>query len=136
MFKTDPYRVYMYDTDAAGVVHHSQYIRYLEAGRIEYLRWLGIPYLTFQEQGIGFVPTTLTIQYRKPLRQDDAYCVTVAVESYKRASFTLRQTIVCNDVCCVMATVTLACVTEPDFTPIRLPERLLQVLATSSKTVI
>ena len=124
MFKTKPYRVYVYDTDVAGVVHHSNYLRYFEAGRIEYLRHLNHPYLLFQQQGIGFVPVSIHIQYKKPLREDDCYEVGTVLTSFKKASFSVNQSILCNHTPYVEATIQLACVQEPAFKPRRLPNEL------------
>ena len=42
MFVTTLHRVKFYDTDTMGVVHHSNYIRWFETGRVEFLRTLGI----------------------------------------------------------------------------------------------
>ena len=53
IFKTAPYRVYVYDTDVAGVVHHSNYLRYFEAGRIEFFAGLGTFTLSFNTKGLG-----------------------------------------------------------------------------------
>ena len=36
------HRVKFYDTDVMGVVHHANYIRWFETGRVEFLRALGI----------------------------------------------------------------------------------------------
>ena len=127
-FKSQPYRVYVYDTDVAGVVHHSNYLRYFEAGRIEYLRHLGLPYIDFQEKGIGFVPIYININYHHPLREDDEYVVTVELIELKKASFIVNQTVESNDRINVSGTIQLACVKEPEFKPQRLPEALLSQL--------
>jgi len=128
MFKSAPYRVYVYDTDVAGVVHHSNYLRYFEAGRIEYLRHLGIPYIEFQHEGIGFVPVTIDISYKQPLREDDEYWVTVELIECKKASFTVTQRVESNKGIHVKGRIKLACVKEPEFKPIRLPDSLLKRL--------
>ena len=122
-FKTAPYRVYVYDTDVAGVVHHSNYLRYFEAGRIEFLRHLKIPYIDFQNKGIGFVPINIDINYHSPLREDDEYTVTVELIKLKKASFIIKQTVESNSIN-ASATIQLACVKEPEFKPQRLPEAL------------
>ena len=127
MFKTQPYRVYVYDTDVAGVVHHSNYLRYFEAGRIEFLRDLGLPYIDFQHDGIGFVPVNIDIKYLHPLREDDEYVVTVELIELKKASFIVKQTVECNHRLNVSATIQLACLKEPEFKPIRLPEALVNL---------
>ena len=128
MFKTSPYRIYVYDTDVAGVVHHSNYLRYFEAGRIEFLRHINQPYIDFQHQGIGFIPVNVSINYLKPLREDDEYHVTVEIIDVKKASFTLNQTILCKNMIYVSAKIQLACVKEPEFKPQRLPSSLINKL--------
>mgnify|MGYP001975939140 CR=1 FL=1 len=128
MFKTQTYRVYVYDTDVAGVVHHSNYLRYFEAGRIEYLRHIGLPYIDFQHEGIGFVPVTMDIQYHQPLREDDQYVVTVSLVELKNASFIVKQTVESNGHANASATIQLACVKEPEFKPIRMPKQLHDAL--------
>ena len=124
MFISEKFRIYVHETDAAGVVHHSNYLRFFEAGRIEYLRHIGQDYITFQNKGIGFVPIHIDIRYHKPLRQDDEYQVSARVIETKNASFTIAQTIICNDITMVSATIQLACVKEPEFKPSRLPSEL------------
>ncbi len=128
MFISNPYRVYVYDTDVAGVVHHSNYLKYFEAGRIEYLRDLGVPYIEFQHAGIGFVPIQIDIRYIKPLREDDTFQITTELLLVKKASFTVLQTVTSNNQTNVKATIQLAAVKEPEFKPTRLPEKLLKCL--------
>ena len=126
MFKSQPYRIYVHETDAAGVVHHSNYLRFFESGRIEFLRDIGQDYITFQNQGVGFVPIHIDIRYHKPLRQDDSYQVSAELVTLKRASFIIRQTIICNDDSYVTAKIKLACVKEPEFKPAPLPSKLYE----------
>ena len=131
MFISKPYRIYVYDTDVAGVVHHSNYLRYFEAGRIEYLRELGVPYIDFQNAGIGFVPTQMDIRYLKPLREDDEYQITVKLIKLKKASFIVEQSVISDEQINVKATIQLAAVKEPEFKPIRLPIALEEKLEQS-----
>ena len=128
MFTSQPYRVYVYDTDVAGVVHHSNYLRYFEAGRIEFLRELGYPYIKLQHAGIGLIPINISIKYKKPLREDDEYQVTVKIIQIKKASFTIEQTVINNSIMMVTGIVQLACVQEPEFKPIGLPALLYTTL--------
>ena len=46
------HRVNFYDTDAMGVVHHANYIRWFEIGRVEFLRALGITLGDLMEAGL------------------------------------------------------------------------------------
>ena len=86
-------KVYFADTDAAGVVHHSQYLRYLEAARIDYFDYLGIPYENLQSQNIGFVPHKVNATYHRPLRFADKFIIKVKITQLKRASLILYQSL-------------------------------------------
>ena len=48
------HHVNFYDTDAMSVVHHSNYIRWFEVGRVEYLRSIGITLGALMEDGFVF----------------------------------------------------------------------------------
>lgn len=128
MFISGDYRVYVADTDVAGVVHHSNYLRYFEAGRIEFLRNGPVSYNDIQQNGIGCVPYSIELAYHKPLRLDDCYQVAVRVEWVKQASFCMEQHIVCKDSQHATARVRLACVQEPAFKPIGIPKVLRSFL--------
>lgn len=127
-FSSPQSRVYVHHTDVAGVVHHSNYLRFFEEARIEFLRAIGEDYIQFQNNGIGFVPTNMSIQYLKPLRQDDVFHVDIHVQSVRKASFVIQQSILSNHECMASATIQLACVKEPEFKPHRLPQSLIKKL--------
>ena len=61
---TIPVRIYYEDTDAGGLVHHSNYLRYFERGR-EHL--LGCQKLTelFEESQRSFVVASMEVFYKK-----------------------------------------------------------------------
>ncbi len=40
-----------YETDQMAIIHHSNYIRYMEEARIDYLNQMGLPYKYIEEQG-------------------------------------------------------------------------------------
>ena len=63
----------------------------------------------------------IQINYIKPLRQDDQYIITVELIKLNRASFIIKQTIVCKKTIYVKSIIKLACVKEPEFKPCRLP---------------
>lgn len=78
------YRVPFSETDAMGIVHHSNHSRYLERGRIEYLRLSGHDYTKMVERGLHFPVTELRIQYKKPLVFDDVILIETAVTEVSR----------------------------------------------------
>ena len=65
------YKVHFFDTDTMGVVHHSNYIRWFEIGRVEYLRSIGIDLNDMMLDGILFPITKVEAQYHSPAYFDD-----------------------------------------------------------------
>ena len=65
------YKVNFFDTDLMGVVHHSNYIRWFEIGRVEYLRSIGIDLNEMMSDGILFPITNINAQYHSPAHFDD-----------------------------------------------------------------
>ena len=64
-------RVRYGETDQMGAVYHGNYALYLEMGRIEWLRKLGISYKKMEEEGIMLPVVSLTINYKKSAGYDD-----------------------------------------------------------------
>ena len=58
------------ETDQMGVVYHGNYPQYLELGRVEWLRALGISYRSMEESGCILPVISLTINYKKPAVYD------------------------------------------------------------------
>ncbi|RDI95565.1 acyl-CoA thioesterase [Meiothermus sp. QL-1] len=56
------------ETDAMGVVHHSSYVVWLEAARVEWLVRIGLPYPEVEAQGLAFAVVELGLTYRQPAR--------------------------------------------------------------------
>lgn len=87
-----PVRVYWEDTDAGGIVYHANWLRFLERGRTEWLRALGIDQRALDAAtGIVFVVRDLQIDFVAPARLDDRLVVTVELLETRRASLTLAQ---------------------------------------------
>lgn len=68
-------RVYYEDTDFSGVVYHASYLHFLERGRTEFLRALGIEHRGVfaggGRTGFHFVVRAMTIEFLKPALMDD-----------------------------------------------------------------
>lgn len=65
-------KVNFYETDAQGVVHHSNYPRYFEECRGYFLEQVGLPYPVLRkEYGVDVVLLKLNIEYLNPLMFGD-----------------------------------------------------------------
>lgn len=69
------HHVNFYDTDAMAVVHHSNYIRWFEIGRVEYLRAIGITLNQLMADGFVFPITEVRAKYVSPGRFDDVVLI-------------------------------------------------------------
>lgn len=117
-------RVYYEDTDFSGFVYHAGYLRFMERGRTEFLRALGITQsrLRDDEAGLVFVVSRLSVDYLRPARMDDMLTVETTLAACRGAAMRLSQRIVREAVPLLQAEVTVAAVR--DGRPVRLPAAL------------
>ena len=78
-------RVKFYDTDVMGVVHHSNYIRMFETGRVEFLRALGIDLNEMMSDGILFPIIEVGAKFHAPARFDDELEIETTGEALTKA---------------------------------------------------
>ncbi len=87
-------RVYYEDTDAAGIVYHSNYLKFAERARTEWLRDLGVQQRQWREEtGLGFAVTRCEIDFRRSARLDDVLDVATRVLEVGGASLVAEQVI-------------------------------------------
>jgi acyl-CoA thioester hydrolase len=73
-------RVAFADTDAMGIVHHANYLRYFEVARVGWLRQNGSSYKEWEKRGLHLPLVESQIRYRKPARFDDVVLIKVIPE--------------------------------------------------------
>ena len=68
-----PYRrrVQYYETDRMGIVHHSNYIRWFEEARTDFLRNNGIVYSDLEQSGVMIPVVNVSCRFRTPARYDE-----------------------------------------------------------------
>lgn len=72
-----PHRVRYRECDPMGVVYHTHYLDFFEAGRTEALRALGISYKSLEDRGIIMPVVEANVRYHGPAYYDDELVVTV-----------------------------------------------------------
>ena len=90
------HRVAFYETDAMGIVHHSNYLRFWENARVAWLETHDKSYPEWIEMGLHFAVTHAQLDYRQPARFDDLLEVTTWLEWVRGASLAMAYTIVCR----------------------------------------
>jgi acyl-CoA thioester hydrolase len=79
-------RVRFCETDLMGIVHHSNYLAYFEAGRVEWLRRRGVTYTDWAARGIHLPVVEASVRYRAPARFDDVIAIETRLVELRAAS--------------------------------------------------
>lgn len=84
------HQVPFYETDAMGVVHHSNFVRYLEIARIQWLTEHDQPYERYVELGMHFATTHVEVDYLGPIRFADVVEIETWTEWVRGASLRIE----------------------------------------------
>ncbi|MHC1547728.1 tol-pal system-associated acyl-CoA thioesterase [Phyllobacterium sp. K27] len=107
-------RVYYADTDFSGVVYHARYLEFLERGRTDYLRLLGVHHTELAEGKLGenivWIVRRMEIDFKSPARIDDVLSVETRTASISGARVSMHQTIRRGDELLISAVVEAAIV--------------------------
>ncbi len=98
-------RVYYEDTDAGGIVYYANYLKYFERARTEWLRVLGISQQKYLEQNLGFVVSSVAIDYFASAKLDDSLLIQSTIKQLKKASILFEQHILVSDTIITKASV-------------------------------
>lgn len=79
-----------YETDQMGVIHHSNYIRWMEEARVDMLNQIGYPYRRFEEMGYVSPVLHAECEYKKSVKFDDEVKIVVSLQDAGRVKFTLK----------------------------------------------
>ena len=92
-------RVYYEDTDFSGVVYHASYLRFMERGRTELIRALGVEQreLFDGETALGFAVRHIAIDFLKPAMMDDLLTIETVTVAARGATMDLVQRVLRGD---------------------------------------
>ncbi|MDX3935342.1 tol-pal system-associated acyl-CoA thioesterase [Stenotrophomonas sp.] len=113
-----PTRIYWEDTDAGGVVYHARYVAFMERARTEWMRALGYGQERMRcDHGLVFAVRSMTMDFLKPARLDDALDVTATLVQCKRASMVFAQAVCRGEETLLTAQVKIAALDAATFKP-------------------
>jgi len=122
-------RVYFEDTDFSGVAYHANYLRWMERGRSDMLRLVGIDQRAAHEAGEGaYAVSALAIRYLAPARLDDALIVSSRLHAIRAASAAIHQRVMRGGLILAEADVTAVFV-APSGRPRRQPSAWMAAFA-------
>lgn len=124
-----PIRVYYEDTDAGGVVYHSNYLNFMERARTEWLRALGFEQtVLLNELGVIIVIHSLNIAFKSPARFNDALRVNCKLAGVGRSSMDITQSITKEGAPLIEAQVKAVFVSAANFKPVAIPPAIKQAM--------
>ena len=124
-----PVQVYWEDTDAGGVVYHSQYLNFMERARTEFLRSLGLIQTALRDDlGVLFVVRDIQIRFKKPAKFDDVLKVNTALLKVGRSLLEFEQNIYRGDEHLIAAKVDVVCIGADSFRPVSIPSQMMSLL--------
>ena len=101
-------RVYFEDTDFSGRVYHARYLHFMERGRSDYLRLLGVHHRALAEEGLAFAVRHMEIDFLKAASIDDVLTVRTTPSDVRGARVVLAQAVLNGDALLITASVTVA----------------------------
>ncbi len=82
-------KINYYETDRMGVVHHSNYIRYMEEARCDWMEKLGIPMSLLEERGFTIPTLEVDVKYLYHVTSGDVITVTPVITAYNGVRMTV-----------------------------------------------
>ncbi len=110
-------RVQFAETDLAGVVHFSWYLRYIEEAEHALWREAGLSIVP-RDHAVGFPRVSLSIDYHAPLHFEDIVDVWIRLTGLSARTLSYATTLACGDAIVATATHTAVCV-DPRARPMR-----------------
>ena len=130
-FTSKPLLVRYGETDQMGVVHHSNYLRYFEVARLEWLSALGVSYASMEKEGLIMPVIDVKVTYKTPALFDDSLIIYIFLSELPRVKIIFfyeiknqRDEIVCT------GETTLAFLNAKTRKPVRCPEEFSALFST------
>ena len=80
-------RAFYHETDQMGVIHHANYLKWLEEARIRFMDKQGITYKSMEEAGIISPVVSISIEYKSPAKFDDIVIIETTLTRYTGSKF-------------------------------------------------
>lgn len=118
-------KINYYETDRMGIVHHSNYIRFLEEARCQMLDEASMPYSSFEEKGIMIPVLGVNCSFKHHVTFNDIILIKPYVKDFNGVRLTMGYTVVdkaTNNL--VLTGETKHCFTDSNLKPARLQNKI------------
>ena len=122
-----------YETDQMGIVHHSNYIRYFECGRMAMLDEVGLPMHKIEEAGIMLPIISVQCNYKYPAKLGDRLKIVTYFAELPKVRFTVISEVYNQKgQLLVEGSVSMGFIDSSTRRPVRCPENLLKIFSEHS----
>ena len=122
-------KVYYEDTDASGRVYYSNYLKYLERGRTDFLSSLGFSHKELYDNNkIYFVVKTCNIEYVKPANFEDILEIKSSIVNFSKAKIEFNQKILRDNQLLIDSKILIVSINTKNKIS-KMPSEMLEILA-------
>lgn len=90
MIKPYERKINYYETDQMGIVHHSNYIRYLEETRLYYMNQQGLSYEYVEKMGVIIPVLAVSVEYQSAVRYGDTILISQRITKFSPVKFQIE----------------------------------------------
>ena len=124
-----PIRIYYEDTDAGGVVYHTNYLKFMDRARTEWLRDLGIEQDELRDKyGVIFAVHSVQVDYLLPAKFNDELIITSKLIQFGKASIRIEQEVIRKNKILCKGIIKVATLDETSLRPKAIPKHLYEKL--------
>lgn len=124
-----PISVYYEDTDAGGIVYHSNYLNFFERARTEWLKAIGVKQTVLLADDIVFVVKKAELDFRRAAKFEQDLIVETVVIEMKKASLVFEQKLIDEQgVTYCEGKIVVACISLSRMRPRAIPQNIVQEL--------
>ena len=84
--------VHYYETDKMGIVHHSNYVRWMEEARVDFLAQIGWDFAKLEENGVISPVVAVACEYKNSSRFAEVISIAVGIEECGGARLKIKYT--------------------------------------------
>lgn len=93
-FKSYQHQTQYYETDQMKIIHHSNYIRWFEGARIDFMNQMGLSYAEMEKRGIIIPVLSISADYKSMVKFGDSVSIDVTVDTYNSVKMGLSYTVI------------------------------------------
>ena len=113
-------KVFYYETDKMGIVHHSNYLRWFEESRVYVLEMAGLPFEQVEARGVLSPVLSAQCSYKLPFRFNEAFFVKALIDDFGGARFSVSYSVYDSSGVTRVTGSTSHCFVDTNMKPLRL----------------